>query len=288
MFSAEYHLERNRPVKLFLCVLLLLFGLLLAACQPIQAPAVQAAASVAAETGPVAELAGAFDVVQLIVDFAPGAWTPSHTHGGTLLVTVRNGELTVRDEQGAETIYKPGESFIETPGDYLEIGNDGADVASVATIALLPNGAKLTTTKEGISMDDAPPGPTVVYQHTQRIDEALGDFELLQLVSDFAPGAWTPPHMHGGMLVVMVMNGELTMRDEHGAASYKAGDSFIEMPGVYMEIGNDGDSLASVATAALLPAGAKLTTLKDGVSTDNVPPGPTLLYQYKLAAHSTP
>jgi quercetin dioxygenase-like cupin family protein len=274
-------------MKMFLCSLLLLCGLLLAACQPIQPPvAASAAAPPAAESGPVAELAGAFEVVQLIVDFAPGAWTPSHTHGGMLLVTVRNGDLTVRDEQGVEQTYTAGESFIEEPGDYLEIGNDGESLASVATIALLPEGAALTTTKEGVSSDNAPPGPTVVYQHSQVITEPLGDFELLQLISDFAPGAWTPPHMHGGMLVVVVMNGELIMRDEGGEHHFKAGDSFVEMPGVYMEIGNDGESVASVATAALLPAGAKLTTVKDGISTDNVPPGPTLLYQYKLPAHS--
>jgi quercetin dioxygenase-like cupin family protein len=225
--------------------------------------------------------------VQLIVDFDPGAWTPSHTHGGMLMVTVRNGELTVRDEQGVETIYKPGESFIEIPGEYLEIGNAGEELASVSTIALLPDGESLTTTKEGVSMDDAPPGPTVVYQHSQPVTEALGDFELSQLISDFEPGAWTPMHMHGGMLVVMVINGDLTVRDEQGAEQvYTAGEAFVETPGVYLEIGNEGDSLASVSTAALIPAGEKLTTVKEGLSTDDIPPGPTLLYQYKLAAHS--
>jgi hypothetical protein len=84
-----------------------------------------------------------------------------------------------------------------------------------------------------------------------------------------------------------VTRGELTVRDDQGAEQiYKAGESFIETPGIYLEIGNAGESVASVATAALLPSGAKLTTVKDGISTDNAPPGPTLLYQYKLAAHS--
>src|SRR5688572_83430 len=145
-------------MKKFLCTFMLLIGVLLAACQPIQLPEVASAAT-PAESGPVAELAGAFEVVQLIVDFAPGTWTPSHTHGGMLLVTVRNGELTVRDDQGMEQVYKAGESFLEMPGDYMEIGNAGESLASVATIALLPSEAKLTTTKEGISTDNAPPGP---------------------------------------------------------------------------------------------------------------------------------
>jgi len=79
-------------------------------------------------------------------------------------VTVLDGELTVRDAQGTEQIYKAGESFLEHPGDFLEIGNAGEILAPVTVAALLPKGAKLTTVKEGISTDGAPPGPTVLYQ----------------------------------------------------------------------------------------------------------------------------
>ncbi|MEZ4861011.1 MAG: cupin domain-containing protein [Caldilineaceae bacterium] len=278
--------------RYFMQYFMLLFAIVLTACVPIQAPVAAPAAAApasgdAAATGPVAELSGEFEVVQLIVDFAAGAWTPSHTHGGMLVVTVRNGELTVRDDGGQETVYKPGESFVEIPGVYLEIGNAGTDVASVATIALLPAGEKLTTTKEGISTDNAPPGPTVTYQHKQPVTEALGEFELQHLVSDFAPGAWTPSHTHGGMLVVMVMNGELTVRDDQGAETiYKAGEAFVETPGTYLEIGNDGTDIASVSTAALLSKGAQLTTVKEGISTDKVPPGPELKHKYVLAGNS--
>jgi quercetin dioxygenase-like cupin family protein len=88
----------------------------------------------------------------------------SHTHGGELLVTVLNGEQTVRDEQGNETVYKAGESFIEMPGECLEIGNAGEGLVTVSALALLPKGAKLSSTKEGVSTDNAPPGPTTLYQ----------------------------------------------------------------------------------------------------------------------------
>jgi quercetin dioxygenase-like cupin family protein len=147
---------------------MLLFVVLLTACVPIQAPPAAPAAAAASEgavtLGTVAELAGEFELVQLIVDFPPGTWTPSHTHGGELLVTVLNGEQTVRDDQGAEQTYKAGESFTETPGAYLEIGNAGQDLVTVSAVALLPKGATLSTTKEGISTDNAPPGPTTLYQ----------------------------------------------------------------------------------------------------------------------------
>lgn len=289
-------------MKIFGCTLLLILTMFLAACQiqPVQAPSAEAAAPTAAVTEeatgeateeaavPAAALEGPFDVVQLIIDFEPGAWTPSHTHGGMLVVTVREGELTVRDEQGTEVTYQPGESLLEIPGVYLELGNATDSVLSVATVALLPSGEKLTTTKEGISTNDAPPGPTVLYSHTYSVTEPVGDFEMNHLVLDFAPGAWTPPHEHGGTLVNMVMAGELTVRDDQGVEkTVPAGEVFIEVPGQYLEVGNAGDTLTSVASVALLPVGAKLTTVQEGISTDKIPPGPTLLYQYKLPAHST-
>lgn len=79
-------------------------------------------------------------------------------------MTVLTGEQTVRDEQGQETVYKAGESFIELPGTYLEIGNAGEEGVTVSALALLPKEAALSTTKEGINTADAPPGPTTRYQ----------------------------------------------------------------------------------------------------------------------------
>lgn len=265
---------------------MLLFMPVLAACVPIQPPAAAPAAAPVV-LGPTAELAGEFDLVQLIVDFPPGTWTPAHTHGGMLLVTVLKGEQTVRDEQGNEKIYKAGESFTETPGEYLEIGNAGQELVTVSAAALLPKGATLSTTKEGVSTDNAPPGPATVYKTQMTVTEPLGEFELVQLVVDFPTGTWTPAHTHGGELLVTVLNGEQTVRDAQGAETiYKAGEAFTETPGEYLEIGNAGQELVTVSALALLPKGAKLSTTKEGVNTNNAPPGPTTLYQVRLAANS--
>ncbi|MFD1731895.1 cupin domain-containing protein [Deinococcus malanensis] len=70
------------------------------------------------------ENASAMEIVQLVLDFAPGAFTPSHTHGGMGLVSVMNGEITVR-EAGKTRIFKAGESWTEMPGVYAEVGNAG-------------------------------------------------------------------------------------------------------------------------------------------------------------------
>ncbi len=280
--------------KLISRCFILLSIVLLTACMPIQAPAAPSAAApasggdtAAVPPGPVAELAGEFELVQLIVDFPPGTWTPAHTHGGMLLVTVLNGEQTVRDAQGVETIYKAGESFTETPGEYLEIGNAGQELVTVSAVALLPKGATLSTTKEGVNTDNAPPGPTTVYKTSLAVTESLGEFDLVQLIVDFPAGTWTPAHTHGGELLVTVLNGEQTVRDAQGVETiYKAGESFTETPGEYLEIGNAGQELVTVSAVALLPKGATLSTTKEGVNTDNAPPGPTTLYKHSLAANS--
>lgn len=279
--------------RYFMQYFMLLFAILLTACVPIQPPAVAPTAApasgdaAAAAPRPVAELTGEFELVQLIVDFPPGTWTPAHTHGGMLLVTVLKGAQTVRDEQGNERIYKAGESFTETPGEYLEIGNAGQELVTVSAAALLPKGEALSTTKEGINTDDAPPGPTTVYKNVMPVTKALGEFELVQLVVDFPTGTWTPAHTHGGQLLVTVLNGEQTVRDDQGVEKiYKAGEAFIEIPGEYLEIGNAGEALTTVSALALLPKGATLSTTKEGISTDNAPPGPTTLYKTVLAGHS--
>ena len=279
-------------MKLIPRYFMLLFAILLSACVPIQPPAAAPAAAApasgdAAAPGPVSELTGEFELVQLIVDFPPGTWTPAHTHGGMLLVTVLKGEQTVRDEQGNERIYKAGESFTETPGEYLEIGNAGQELVTVSAAALLPKGEALSTTKEGISTDNAPPGPTTVYKTQMTVTQPLGEFELVQLVVDFPTGTWTPAHTHGGELLVTVLNGEQTVRDDQGVEKiYKAGEAFIETPGEYLEIGNAGENLTTVSALALLPKGATLSTTKEGVNTDDAPPGPTTLYKTVLAGNS--
>src|SRR5438477_12800545 len=91
-----------------------------------------------------ADVTGDYDVIQLMLEFRPGAWTPPHTHGGYLLVSPQDGEMTVRDSRGVETKYKTGASFVETPGEYLEVGNATSTGVHVAVVALLPKGGVLT------------------------------------------------------------------------------------------------------------------------------------------------
>lgn len=236
-----------------------------------------------------ANVTGEYDLVQLIVDFPPGTWTPSHTHGGQVLVTVLEGETTVRDSQGAEKVYKAGASFVETPGTFLEVGNPGSALTRNAALVLLPKGAQLTTTASGATTQNAPPGPTTVYRNQTSVGSLNGEYDLVQLIVDFAPGAWTPSHTHGGPVLVTVVEGETTTRDGQGVENkIQVGQNFVETPGTYLEVGNAGSGNTRNAAGVLLPKGAQVTTTQSGVSTQNAPPGPTTVYRTQVSVAGAP
>src|SRR5687768_5298946 len=61
--------------------------------------------------------------------------------------------------------------------------------------------------------NDLPPGPAKVYELKTAVQDPAAQFEVIQVVLDFAPGAWTPPHTHGGQTFNLVLDGELTLRE---------------------------------------------------------------------------
>lgn len=202
-----------------------------------------------------------FQVVQLVLDFSPGSWTPPHSHGGQGFVTVLNGEMTVREE-GNETRYAAGETWVEHPGHFAEVGNPGSEDARILATFLLPEGAALTVAGQAQGTD-LPPGPTVAQRADHQGHAPPSEFDLVQLLMVFESGSWTPLHSHGGHGYVTVLEGEMTVRVEgQDDSSYGAGDAWVEIPGEYAEVGNAGDSTAVIAVAFLLGKGEGLTTVR--------------------------
>ena len=112
--------------------------------------------------------------------------------------------------------------------------------------------------------EDLPPGPTTAASSTMEDQTLTEQFDLIQLVLDFAPGTWTPMHTHGGRGIITVVEGEVTSRMEDGTeTTYQAGDMWVEEPGDYAEVGNTGEAPARVFVSFLLPEGAELTTVRE-------------------------
>lgn len=97
---------------------------------------------------PDQNLEGSFNLIQLVLEFASGTWTPLHSHGGMVLITVLEGEVIMRMEDGPEHRYAAGDTFVEGPGEWAEVGNDGNVTARIVVTALLPEGAELTTVRQ--------------------------------------------------------------------------------------------------------------------------------------------
>ena len=85
-----------------------------------------------------------YDLLTIIMDFPPGAGVPRHIHGGSTLVTVLSGEITLK-EKNADIVKKTGESWTEKPGDEHAVVNAGTATVRVAISMLLPKGAEATT-----------------------------------------------------------------------------------------------------------------------------------------------
>lgn len=208
-----------------------------------------------------ASLPAQFDAIQMVLDFAPGAWTPLHSHGAEVFITVLEGEMTVRDQAG-DRVYRPGDTWIEHPGDVHQAGNVGDVKASVFVTFLLPKGAQLTTVQESGDTGDLPPGPTKVYESKLEVNNSPAQLDVVQMVLGFAPGAWTPLHSHGGEVLITVVAGEMTVQRQGRETTYKTGDTWIEQAGDIHQAGNTTSAESTVAVTFLLPEGAQLTTVQ--------------------------
>src|SRR6266436_3499863 len=71
------------------------------------------------------------EVVQLVVDFPPGAWTSWHTHGGQAINLVLEGEITLR-HAGMEHPHRAGQAWTDSSGEVHAAGNTvRSEVSSV-------------------------------------------------------------------------------------------------------------------------------------------------------------
>src|SRR5262249_32609578 len=61
---------------------------------------------------------------------------------------------------------------------------------------------------EAAASQDIPPGPTTRHRVTYEVaNPPQGPADVIQVVLDFAPGSFTPPHTHPGPTFVTVLEG---------------------------------------------------------------------------------
>ena len=230
------------------------------ALNALAAPAGQAGPAVSFQgTFPITVEAGDYDLLYLVLDFAPGAGIPLHYHGGPALVVGMEGELTLHPHGGNERKLLPGDVVNEAALVQHTMTNLSAANNRILAVILLPKGAEVTTV---IDTAATLPGPTVAYQGSYPLPVSAGEYDLVNLVLDFAPGAQIPLHYHGGPALVVGKDGELTLRPEGGMEhAVTSGMVVNEKAGARHVMINTGTVSASIFAGVLLPKGAELTTL---------------------------
>jgi quercetin dioxygenase-like cupin family protein len=139
-------------------------------------------------------------------------------------------------------------------------------------VILLPRGKDVTTVVDTAANI---PGPTIAYQGTYPLPAvAAGEYDLVNLVLDFAPGAQIPLHYHGGPALLVGKGGELTLRPESGMEhTVTSGMVVNEKAGARHVMINTGSADAGIFAGILLPKGAEVTTLVTAASPENTPSG---------------
>jgi hypothetical protein len=62
--------------------------------------------------------------VVMLLGFPPRAWTAVHVPGGDMYNTVYEGEISIRQADGADKHFAAGDNFVEFGGEWLSVGND--------------------------------------------------------------------------------------------------------------------------------------------------------------------
>lgn len=208
---------------------------------------------------PTQTIDGKFNEVMIVLELAPGAGVPPHTHGGAVLATVLDGEITLSDE-GTETKYSAGQSWTEMPGHVHEAYNDTNAPVRVVFTALLVGDAQALV----LASDKTPsrPAPTILYQAALPDQTINGVFDEVMIVLELAPGAGIPAHTHGGAVLATVIDGEITLKENSTEEVYKAGESWSEMPDHVHQVVNAGSKPVRVAFSVLLPVPSALTLVQ--------------------------
>src|SRR4051812_28233473 len=138
---------------------------------------------------PITVVAGDYELVYRVLDFAPGAGIPLHYHGGPTAMVEVDGELTLRSHDGTERTLKPTDTANEEAGAHHVMVNTSAAGARILVMMLLPKGGAVTTL---VDTTTKMPGPTVSFKGSYPISPAAGEYDLVNNVLQFAPGAAVP------------------------------------------------------------------------------------------------
>ncbi len=188
------------------------------------------------------------ELVQLVVDFPPGASTSLHTHGGQAVNLVLEGEITLR-QNGVDRPHGAGQAWTDSTGQAHAAINTGAGEARLLTTFLLPRGAVQTT-----AFDTPRIEPAIIHEARFPLPQLPAGVEIVQQVADLPPG-WRAERAHAGFVASMLMDGEVTFRIGEERRGYGAGEAWSLPHGGRVVEHNASGGTARTFTVFLATAG---------------------------------
>jgi quercetin dioxygenase-like cupin family protein len=187
------------------------------------------------------------EVVLLVVDFPPGAWTSLHTHGGQAINLVLEGEITLR-HGGMERPHTAGQAWTDSTGQVHAAGNTGRGKARLLTNFLLPRGAPQITV-----VQDSPFEPTIAYEARFPVPALPAEAEIVQQLAELSSGR-RDERASAGFTAGVVVAGEITYTLGGEQKDYKPGESWSAPAGILVTEENRTAGKARVFTTYLLPS----------------------------------
>jgi quercetin dioxygenase-like cupin family protein len=190
-----------------------------------------------------------YDIVHQILDFASGAGTREHRHGGPGYVTVLEGQST-RRERDPDTVgvFGPGQSYTERQGVLHSVRATGR--TRVFASFLLSPGSTQTMN------DGNYPAPgalnTVPLLSRTTVNTQPGEFTLTQMVVEFAPGAVLERPTQAVSGLATVAEGEVAFRSSKGEVRRSSNGMFLDVAAAH-EVRNVGSGRATVVYTLLVP-----------------------------------
>jgi quercetin dioxygenase-like cupin family protein len=193
-----------------------------------------------------------YDLMQTLVELAPGGAIPSHRINGRSIITVLLGEVSRIEENGETTVFRAGETFVEASGDHFDVDmNTGTTRAVLLATFLLSPGVEPLLLNPNAAPLDAP-GPKFLAVARTSVGTIPAQFTLTHAIFDVPAGIDLAPHTHDAWNLVT----ELSGRAFNIVNGVTQGASFAHGPNDVHEVTRNAGPAFRAMSAAVGPTGA--------------------------------
>jgi quercetin dioxygenase-like cupin family protein len=197
--------------------------------------------------------AGINQLYHYVVEFVPGAQTPTHSHPAGCVATVVEGQVTNHFPTSA-TVAGPGKNLV-TPGGMLGRHSNDSSSNRAIYFASCYAGADGAFATVDASAPAPPIGPNVLFASGMSLAGVPAQYSVVQRVIDFSSGASGDLKSIGAGMVT-VLEGQLTVTTGGAQKKLGVGETYVSQPGEVNAALNSGTGLTRVVATYVVTSTA--------------------------------